>query len=78
MENPIKIDDLGDSHFRKPPHHEGIDRMTLQGDVIRLWHELAGPSTPNLKFEAEECGEWNNRSNKDAKGGKVPQSVSDK
>ena len=24
------------------------------GDVIRLWHELAGPSTPNLKFEVDE------------------------
>eukprot|EP00435_Cladocopium_sp_Y103_P030595 s2233_g7.t1 len=24
----------------------------FSGDVIRLWHELAGPSTPNLKFEA--------------------------
>lgn len=36
------------------------------GDVIRLWHELAGPSTPNLKFEAEEWdGEWNNRGSKD-------------
>ncbi|CAK8996159.1 unnamed protein product [Durusdinium trenchii] len=26
--------------------------LHFSGDVIRLWHELAGPSTPQLKFEA--------------------------
>jgi len=26
--------------------------LHFSGDVIRLWHELAGPSTPYLKFEA--------------------------